>query len=353
MLAYLLRPCGFGPLFKQPTAKALKRLRAQQRIEGTNKDFSPAEIHKLLKYATPQIRAMILLGVNCGFGNHDCARLPLLAVDLDDGWVAFPRPKTGAARRCPIWPETAKALQEVLEIRRTPMNAGHADLVFITAHAQSFAKEHGCQSISHSFGDLAGDVGLKRTGRGFYSLRHVFRTVAGGAKDVEATRHIMGHDSSDVEDAYIEGIDDDRLKAVSDHVRAWLYAKHSTRTTGKTTARCGRRANRPAARTDRSALAAYGLVAAVLASILGPEVVFQSVRRNSPPRTPAELVSDVHRPQLTSLNPVANLGGFNAELLREHRRGQPQSEFGHRRSSCRPARTVRRGDTTSMRLIVG
>jgi len=246
----LSAPVQFGPMFKQPTAKALKRHRAQKRIEGTNKDFTAADIRKLLKYAKPQARAMILLGVNCGFGNTDCAKLTLPAVDLEAGWIAFPRSKTGAIRRCPLWPETVKAVKAAIAERKTPRDRAHAELVFITAHFGSFEKEHGCQSISHSFSDLADDCGLKRDGRGFYTLRHVFRTVAGGAKDVEASRLIMGHDENAVEDSYIEHIEDDRLLAVSNHVRNWLFGETADNVgTSKTSA------NNKSSRTKRESTA--------------------------------------------------------------------------------------------------
>jgi integrase len=65
------------------------------------------------------LRAMILLGINCGFGNADCAGLKLDALDLAGGWIDFPRPKTGIARRCPLWPETVAALRAAAEERRT------------------------------------------------------------------------------------------------------------------------------------------------------------------------------------------------------------------------------------------
>ena len=39
------------------------------------------------------MKAMILLAVNCGFGQTDVACLPVKALDLDGGWVDFPRPK--------------------------------------------------------------------------------------------------------------------------------------------------------------------------------------------------------------------------------------------------------------------
>jgi hypothetical protein len=48
------------------------------------------------------------------------ARLPLSAVDLDAGVIDFPRPKTGIPRRCPLWPETAAAIRELLAKRPAP-----------------------------------------------------------------------------------------------------------------------------------------------------------------------------------------------------------------------------------------
>ena len=58
-----------------------------------------------------------------------------------------------------------------------------------------------------------------RTGLGFYTLRHTFRTVADEAKDQPAADFIMGHESPHKSSVYRETISDERLKAVSDHVR--------------------------------------------------------------------------------------------------------------------------------------
>ena len=41
------------------------------------------------------MRAMILLGINGGFGNADCGTLPLTAVDLERGLIDYPRPPRG------------------------------------------------------------------------------------------------------------------------------------------------------------------------------------------------------------------------------------------------------------------
>ena len=75
---------------------------------------------------------MVLLGINCGFGNHDVGSLTVGSLDLKAGWVDHPRPKTRAERRCPLWPETIEALQKVLRRRPEPDRREHAKLVFLT-----------------------------------------------------------------------------------------------------------------------------------------------------------------------------------------------------------------------------
>jgi hypothetical protein len=70
-------------------------------------------------------------------------------------------------------------------------------------------------------------VGCDRPGVRFYTLRRTFRTVADEAKDEAATVHVMGHadDDTDMSATYRQEISDARLKAVTDHVRSWLFAK--------------------------------------------------------------------------------------------------------------------------------
>ena len=68
-------------------------------------------------------------------------------------------------------------------------------------------------------------LGLKRHGLNFYALRHGFETIAGASRDQPAVDHVMGHARDDMASVYREGIDDDRLEAVAEHVRAWLFKK--------------------------------------------------------------------------------------------------------------------------------
>ncbi len=213
------RPVRFGPGFKRPSMKTLRLHRATQ---GT-KLFTAAEIRQLFDSASPTMKAMILLGINAGFGNSDLGNLPLAAVNLDTGWIDYPRPKTGIARRCPLWSETVEAIRAALAKRPTPKKAEHAGLAFITKYGLPWGKEISDSPITKEMRKLLNALGINGH-RNFYTLRHTFRTVADEAKDQPAADHIMGHESAHMSTLYRERISDARLRAVTDHVRAWLFA---------------------------------------------------------------------------------------------------------------------------------
>src|SRR5690606_27702347 len=79
-----------------------------------------------------QLKAMVLLGVNCGLGNADCGRLKFKHLDLKGGWLDFPRPKSAEPRRGKLWKETVDALRSAIEERTTPAGEEFNELVFLT-----------------------------------------------------------------------------------------------------------------------------------------------------------------------------------------------------------------------------
>jgi integrase len=234
------RPMRFGPAFKRTSKKTLRLHRAKQ----GPKLFAAWEIRALIEGALvvgkggaelvrpgPQVKAMILLGINCGYGNTDCGTLPQSAVDLERAVIDFPRPKTGIPRRCVLWPETVSAIQEALTARPTPKRAADAGLVFITKYGQSWTKTENAGPLTQAMRKLLDKLGLNGH-RNFYTLRHSFRTIADEAKDQPAADYIMGHEVAHMSSVYRETISDGRLRAVVDHVREWLFPPPAAGKTG-------------------------------------------------------------------------------------------------------------------------
>ena len=222
------RPIKFGPLFKSPTGRVLQKNRQRNGVRM----FEAAEIRRMLEVARPQLRGMILLGINAGFGNHDCASLPKSALDMDRGWLDFPRPKTAVGRRCPLWPETVAAVTAAIEARPAPRNPADDTLVFLTHHGNRWVRLAGTvwkDSMTAMMAKMLGELGLKRPGLNFYALRHTFRTVADEVLDQPAANAIMGHRDGTMAETYRERIGDDRLRAVTDHVRGWLFGGDKTK----------------------------------------------------------------------------------------------------------------------------
>jgi integrase len=225
------KPVNFGPGFARPSRKTLRLERAKKGLRMFEADELRSLIGgalvvgktgpELVKPTTP-LKAMILLAANCGYGNTDCATLPLSALDLEGGWVNYHRPKTGVSRRCPLWPETIAALREVLAERREPKDAAHKGLVFITQTGGTWDKGTGDNPISKEMRKLLDAMGLNGH-RNFYALRHTFETIGGESRDQVAVDHIMGHIHDDMASLYRERISDERLKAVAEFVRKWIW----------------------------------------------------------------------------------------------------------------------------------
>src|SRR5262249_3249304 len=153
-----------------------KAVLRRHRAQNGEKMLEADQLRSLIETAGVPLRAMILLGINAGFGNHDCATLPRSALDLDAGWLNFPRPKTGIGRRCPLWPETTAALRAVLAERPEPKDAADAGLVFLQRSGRRWVRnteKSRTDNVSVHFTALLKECGLHREGMSFYTLRHV------------------------------------------------------------------------------------------------------------------------------------------------------------------------------------
>lgn len=213
-------PTQFGATFKKPNAKTMR----QERAAGGHgpRMFTADQVKALLKAASPNMKAMLLLGVGAGVGNTDLALTPIDAVDLQGGWLNLPRAKTAIMRRIPLMPESVEAIREVLAHRPQP-KPGFEHLLFITQTGVSYLGNRRGTAVWSEYQDAA--EAARVTGRTFYDCRRTFATVADNAKDPAAVSAIMGHapKSGDMQAVYRQLIPDDRLRAVVDVVRSWLF----------------------------------------------------------------------------------------------------------------------------------
>jgi integrase len=237
----------YGQAFDKPSRKTLRLAKAAKPA----KLFTAAEVQAMLKAADPQLKAMTLLAVFAGFGNSDCARLELRHLDLEGGWVTFPRPKTGVERKAKLPTECVAAIREALAVRPESKDPQAAKLVFVNSAGGSFAGSDGSNNITKWFALLLADTGAQQEGRGFYSLRHTFATVAGGCLDQVAVNHVMGHADASMPGVYREAIADERLVKVSEHVRRWLYPAKTTSKGSTATSQTKQPKQRKAAKVER------------------------------------------------------------------------------------------------------
>jgi integrase len=197
----------FGDSFEKPSKVDLKR----ERQAKPARLFTVAELQVLYNAADKNLKAFILLGLNGGLGNNDIGLLE--PKHIQDGWIVFPRPKTLVDRKFPLWKETAKAIELAKQTK-------HPELphVFVTKHGQCWSKDTADSPISKEFRKLVDRCNLHKQGRGFYALRHTFRTLADGCRDRVAIDHVMGHSDDSMGAGYTHGIEVERIQAVVDHV---------------------------------------------------------------------------------------------------------------------------------------
>jgi integrase len=207
---------GANVRFKKALRTIPARVIRAARNEVGERLFDAAEIRQLITADDPELRGMVLLGINAAFGPKDCYTLPIKAVDLTGAWHTFARPKTQAARRCPLWPETVTALRAVIGDRTDGP-------VFRKFDNRQVWNRH---IVGRAFKALAEKHELYRENvTTFYSLRRTFETIAATA-DVNqcVVDAIMGHAprSGDMAAVYRQKVFDDQLRKCAEHVRQWM-----------------------------------------------------------------------------------------------------------------------------------
>lgn len=207
-------PVYVGPMFKEPS-KTVKR---RDRQSKPKRMFSSSQLRKILNSTNGQLRAMILLGINCGYGNTDCSSLPS-KLPVHSGFIRFPRPKTAVDRVAWLWKETKEALDTI--------GPSHHETFFRTERGFPMvrAKDNGTNidRIAAMTKQVLRKLDLMQPGLNFYALRHTFETVASNCKDQQAVDLVMGHVDESMAAVYREDFDLNRVKDTCSHVHDWLF----------------------------------------------------------------------------------------------------------------------------------
>jgi len=258
-----MKNVAFGANFVQAGKKELKNDKKKAYI------FSPPEILKMIKMATPTMEACILLASNTGTLSVCCS--DLRHGDIEGRWLDNLRRKTDTPRRAYLWEETAHAVRRANagknKYNRILLNeagnllnkrGGKAEWVCRYCSERNTVdleklSDQQCEScdrvtrvgdldtlgetrvkgdlIGQAFQRLQKKAGIKiPTGfkGGFSALRHTAATKARKTPGIDRSnvKIMIGHTIGDVLDEnYSHESDDDELILISDFLHSWLFAK--------------------------------------------------------------------------------------------------------------------------------
>ena len=170
-------------------APKLKRVKneARARTGSTGKPlYALEDLTRLLKQADPQLKAMLILALNCGFGPKDIRDLTW--GHIEGARVTLPRSKTGICQTYLLWPEARSLLDNIkqkraeLIVRMAKRKVQHCDNghVFMTRFWRPWSKD----AVAEQFRKLCKKADVPCYG--FYRLRHCAST----AMSLVATPHV-------------------------------------------------------------------------------------------------------------------------------------------------------------------
>ncbi|TKJ32672.1 MAG: hypothetical protein CEE38_22770 [Planctomycetes bacterium B3_Pla] len=172
--------------------------------------FNSQQINKLLSAADIKMKAMIWLGLNCGFGCTDCGKLQWTDLDFKDRRVKLARNKTGVERNFPLWSETMQALKELP--RSGPFvfytSKGHLWIRTVAKTNDDGERKYiFVNRITPTFSRLMKKVRIHAPrGTGFYSLRRTAATMAARSGDPFAVQRLLGHVDLTMATRYVQDL---------------------------------------------------------------------------------------------------------------------------------------------------
>jgi integrase len=189
--------------------------------------FSSQQVKKLVLFSDVQMRAMIWLGLNCGFGCTDCGQLKWKDLDFDKRRVNLTRNKTGVSRNLPLWPETIQALNEVP--RSGPLvfytSQGHPWISTLVTSKDGGAKKYTpVNRITSKFSTLMKKLRIPAPkGSGFYSLRRTAATIAARSGDPFAVQRLLGHVDLAMATRYVQDVSEQTDRVIENSRKFVLH----------------------------------------------------------------------------------------------------------------------------------
>ena len=205
-----------GIIDSTPNLKAVKKIVISKTEKPT---FNIAQIQKLLQHASTQMKAMIWLGLNCGFGCTDCAELKWENFNSEKTRVCFPRGKTGMPRNLPLWHETVSAIENVPKLGNLVFYTSKGNAWVRVIHSfdkykkEKYTKENG---ISKEFSKLLKRACIKtERGVGFYTLRRTAATLTAKSGDPFAVQRLLGHADLKMATTYVQDVSEQTDRAIN------------------------------------------------------------------------------------------------------------------------------------------
>ena len=199
-----------------PNLKAIKKISAHKESRFT---FTMNQIKKLLAEANTQMRAMIWLGLNCGFGCTDCSELLWKNIDFENGRVNFARTKTNIGRNLPLWKETIEALKMLPHFNERIFNTSKGNKyvrVEVKQTSDGTTKMVSLNSVTKEFSRLLENIDITiEKGVGFYTLRRTAATMAARSGDPFAVQKLLGHADLKMASVYVQDVSEQTDKVIN------------------------------------------------------------------------------------------------------------------------------------------
>ncbi len=177
-------------------APKLKRVRNDPKhglTRGNKKLYTEKHLGRLLACGDIQMRLMVLLGINCGFGPKDIHDVEW--TDFYASRATLPRSKTGVCQTFALWPETLRAIdglrmhrgELIARMARRGWSRSDGGRLFITKFWRPWSKD----AVAEQFRKLCAKAGVPCYG--FYRLRHCASTAISLVANPHVQRRFMRH----------------------------------------------------------------------------------------------------------------------------------------------------------------